>query len=108
MPTRPRGPCNIGKCPRLAVSRGRCELHPLPARTHELSATRRGYGVAWRRVVERAIAEQPWCSRCGHTGSPDNPLTGDHLVPVSRGGLAEASNVRVLCRRCNSAKGNRS
>lgn len=103
MPTRPRGPCSFARCPRLAVSRGRCEFHPPPARTHELSATRRGYGSAWRRVVERAIAEQPWCSRCGRT----DRLSGDHIIPLSKGGTDDPSNVRVLCVPCNSAKGRR-
>ncbi|WP_369826057.1 HNH endonuclease [Kitasatospora sp. MBT66] len=40
-------------------------------------------------------------------GSPDNPLTGDHIIPVSRGGTNEPRNIRVLCRTCNSRRGNR-
>ncbi len=38
-------------------------------------------------------------------GTKDNPLTGDHIVPLSAGGRNERDNVRVLCRNCNSKKG---
>lgn len=32
-------------------------------------------------------------------------LTIDHIIPLARGGGSEIENLRVLCRRCNSAKG---
>lgn len=31
--------------------------------------------------------------------------TGDHLIPLSRGGINEISNVVVACYRCNKIKG---
>jgi 5-methylcytosine-specific restriction endonuclease McrA len=46
---------------------------------------------------------QPYCSWCGKT----EDLTGDHITPLSKGGTNEAANVRVLCRSCNSRRGNR-
>jgi 5-methylcytosine-specific restriction protein A len=103
MPTRPAGPCSYGRCPNLAVARGRCPLHPAPPRTHALSSTQRGYDYRWRQIVARAIREQPWCSRCGRT----DRLSGDHIIPLSKGGTDDPSNVRVLCISCNSAKGGR-
>lgn len=69
--------------------------------------TERGYTNDWHRVAAQAIAEQPWCTNCGHSGSPDNPLTGDHILPKSKGGQPVRENVRVLCRRCNSRRGDR-
>lgn len=39
-------------------------------------------------------------------GSPWTP-TVDHVVPKSRGGKTEPSNLRLAHRRCNSARGNR-
>jgi 5-methylcytosine-specific restriction endonuclease McrA len=68
------------------------------------TTTERGYGAAHQRRARAAIAAQPACSVCGHPGSPDNPLTGDHVVPVSCGG--ERGPLRVACRRCNSRRGN--
>ena len=44
--------------------------------------------------------------RCVECGATDD-LTLDHIWPWSRGGRNEASNLRVLCRSCNSAKGAR-
>lgn len=103
MPTRPLGPCRYPRCPNPAIAGGRCLLHPLPVATHQLSATRRGYDADWRRLVARAIAEHPWCARCGRT----DRLSGDHIVPLSKGGSNDPINVWVLCVPCNSAKGNR-
>lgn len=43
------------------------------------------------------------CRRCGTT----DDLTIDHIMPVSRGGTNERSNLQTLCRRCNCSKGAR-
>jgi 5-methylcytosine-specific restriction endonuclease McrA len=74
----------------------------LPASTQE-SSSARGYGAAWKRVVAEAIADHPFCAHCGAT----EDLTGDHIVPRSKGGRAVRENVQVLCRPCNARKGNR-
>jgi 5-methylcytosine-specific restriction endonuclease McrA len=46
------------------------------------------------------IAEAGKCRVCGSTGY----LEVDHVVPVSRGGGRERSNLQVLCRGCNGKK----
>ena len=43
------------------------------------------------------------CAECGAT----DDLTIDHIMPKSLGGTNDEDNLRVLCRRCNSAKNNR-
>lgn len=43
------------------------------------------------------------CRYCGGT-APDVSLTVDHVVPVSLGGLDEASNLVTACRDCNAGK----
>lgn len=45
------------------------------------------------------------CAYCLRT---DRPLTMEHLIPVSRGGLHTAENIVPACRPCNSKKGVRS
>jgi 5-methylcytosine-specific restriction endonuclease McrA len=92
---------------------GRC---PDCRRTHEREKSRRrrktaarGYDGAWRKLVAEAIKRQPFCTYCGTRGSKDNPLTGDHKVPISKGGTATTlSDVVVACRSCNSSRGGRS
>lgn len=46
------------------------------------------------------------CKKCQMLFTPDE-LTIDHIIPWSRGGRTELSNAQLLCRPCNSSKGNR-
>ena len=67
--------------------------------------TQRGYDNRWMRLSAEAIRLQPWCSECRATVD----LTADHIDPLSKGGVAvTVADVRVLCRSCNSRRGNRS
>ena len=62
----------------------------------------------WRLVRNRVVQEQGRiCQDCGEDIKDDFDLTVDHIKPRSKfPELAlDASNLRVLCRRCNSAKG---
>jgi 5-methylcytosine-specific restriction endonuclease McrA len=44
---------------------------------------------------------------CQYCGSTENPLTMDHVVPRSRGGKTEWTNVVAACVNCNRKKGNK-
>lgn len=62
----------------------------------------------WRLVRERTIQEQGRvCQHCHRRISKDYDVTVDHIKPRSKfPELAlETSNLQVLCRKCNSAKG---
>jgi 5-methylcytosine-specific restriction protein A len=100
MPYAPARPCADQPCPELVIRGSRCPRHD---RQHRPNANQRGYTYRWQQLVARAIDAQPWCSACGAT----EDLTGDHIHPRSKGGQATIENVRVLCRSCNSRKGNR-
>lgn len=62
----------------------------------------------WRLVREQVIQEQGRvCQECGSRIIEDFDLTVDHIKPRSKfPELAlDKSNLQVLCRKCNSAKG---
>lgn len=42
---------------------------------------------------------------CQYCGSKEKGLTIDHVVPTSRGGTNEWTNVVVACRKCQTLKG---
>ena len=41
---------------------------------------------------------------CRYCRSTDNPLTIDHVTPVSLGGTDDPSNLVAACRDCNAGK----
>ncbi|MBL6456961.1 HNH endonuclease [Belnapia sp. T6] len=49
------------------------------------------------------------CDACGRSPKlhPGTVLHIDHVIPVSKGGTDDLSNLRVLCQVCNIGKGNR-
>jgi 5-methylcytosine-specific restriction endonuclease McrA len=48
-----------------------------------------------------------YCGRSQHDLRPREALTRDHLIPLSRGGTNDWSNVVTACSLCNTRKGNR-
>ncbi len=45
--------------------------------------------------------------RCQYCSSTSNPLTIDHIIPKSRGGMDVWENLTTACLKCNNKKGNR-
>lgn len=76
---------------------GRCPLHAAARKRV------RNRNIATARAV---VAAQPWCSLCGHRGSPANPLQSDHVIPLSVTKDGSGPQ-RTLCRRCNATRGDR-
>jgi 5-methylcytosine-specific restriction endonuclease McrA len=82
--------------------------HPVEgASWHPACDTRPPYDAEWARIAKEQVRREPQCRKCGHTGSKDNPLSADHVIPRARGGTSDASNLQTLCRRHNSEKGDR-
>lgn len=47
------------------------------------------------------------CQICGATSKDGAQLHVDHIIPVSKGGKTEMSNLQTLCSRCNLGKSNK-
>ncbi|MGL4370273.1 MAG: HNH endonuclease [Spirochaetota bacterium] len=52
----------------------------------------------WRQRIAKGV-----CYYCGRQFCPDD-LTMDHLIPLSRGGRSERSNIVPSCKECNNKK----
>lgn len=53
--------------------------------------------------MRSAVLDGKSCTHCGAS----ERLEVDHIVPVSKGGKTEISNLQPLCRSCNASKGDR-
>lgn len=65
----------------------------------------RGFSAEQRRVLWNASVEKE-CSECGDRLDWSN-FTVDHIDPHSKGGRTDLDNAALMCRECNSSKGNR-
>ena|SRR3990167_3770604 len=54
----------------------------------------------WENIKRRYCYTCPACGRM----EPDIVLTKDHIVPITRGGTNNPSNLQPLCKACNSRK----
>lgn len=63
---------------------------------------RKSKASGWIQRLRTAVFERDKvCVECGS----DQDLTIDHRIPVSKGGPTTLENLQVLCRQCNSRKG---
>lgn len=92
-----------------ATEQNLCDDHrPSATAMRGSSPSERGYDSAWTRLSARARRMQPWCSDA-HLGGCEGPLTADHLPSAwerkALGLPLRLSDVEVVCRRHNSARG---
>jgi len=67
--------------------------------------SQRGFTVEQRRILWSASKNNS-CESCGEKLTWNN-FTIDHVDPYSKGGRSSLDNAAVMCRSCNSSKGNR-
>lgn len=64
---------------------------------------------ALRLAQERGITHCPDCNvpLNYEIGKQPNSAEPDHIIPASRGGEDSLENLRICCRQCNQARGNK-
>jgi hypothetical protein len=67
--------------------------------------SQRGFTLEQRRILWNTAASRK-CQECGKVVNWDD-FTIDHVDPHSKGGRSRLENSALMCRRCNSSKGNR-
>lgn len=60
--------------------------------------------AAHNRLRAQVLAEERVCWICRKPGTPDDPLTLDHVLSRARGGQHTRANGRAAHLSCNSAK----
>ena len=106
MPHRPKKPCRYPGCPKLTGDLY-CEEHAGLARRQYDKYERapdvhKKYGRAWKRIRDRYALEHPLCEKCLDEGRVTLMDEVHHLLPVSRGGTHDRSNLMALCRSCHN------
>lgn len=83
--------------------------HPSPSELNRPNAARRGYcSKKWFAIRQKILLRDAYtCQECGRVCSRKQEATVDHIVPKSKGGTDEPSNLQCLCLPCNSRKGDK-
>jgi 5-methylcytosine-specific restriction protein A len=101
-----RRPCLTPRCAGLAPpGQPRCTTCE-QAHQRERNATRSHYHGDWAKLAREAVAAHrathgDWCPGWRRPPHPATDLTADHIDPRSL-----AAGIRILCRGCNSRRGN--
>lgn len=70
------------------------------------TAAQRGYNSReWYALRKQVLVRDAWqCCSCGRICVDKREAQVDHIIPKSRGGLDELSNLQTLCIKCHGRK----
>ena len=91
------------KCGRLAIGTTLCELCRKLRRQERKRRQNSMYVELHQSGMRRRVILRDG-GICQYCGSRPRVITMDHLLPISKGGANEMSNVVVACKRCNAIK----
>lgn len=106
MPTKPKKPCAYPGCPNLTFD-VYCEEHAALRRKQYDKYNRapnhdKKYGNNWRRIRGLYVKKHPLCERCLKEGKTTPVEEVHHIIPLSRGGTNQFSNLMSLCQSCHT------
>lgn len=107
MPYKPKRPCAYPECSRLTAKEQYCDEHQKIMNKHYNQHERdpvsnKRYGRAWKRIRDRYIRAHPLCEECEKEGRLIPAEEVHHILPLSKGGSNETSNLMSLCKSCHS------
>jgi len=80
------------------------KIIPYKIEADKIQETKNGLSNNWISIKRRLEIYTRDGFKCLICGVIDN-LTLDHVIPRSKGGSNDSSNLQTLCNRCNSKKG---
>ena len=108
MPTKPKRPCSMSGCGRLCENGEQyCSEHKQVVNKNYNQYQRdptsnKRYGRTWKRIRDRYIKAHPLCEEFQKNGRFVAAEEVHHILPLSRGGDNDASNLMSLCKSCHS------
>ena len=64
--------------------------------------TKKRYGTLWRKIRAQYVAAHPFCEECMKQGIATLTEEVHHIIPLSKGGTHDPSNLMALCKSCHS------
>lgn len=75
------------------------------ARYYQKIGKHRPRGREWRALRKAVFDRDNW--KCVYCGNDVTAPHCDHVIPVTRGGMSDLSNLATACGSCNASKNNR-
>jgi hypothetical protein len=91
--------------PVTAISTEHVKFDTQKLQNPEISGVEYQRGALFGYEIREYLLEK-WGRKCAYCGREDVLLEIEHIVPKSRGGTDQVSNLTLACRDCNQRKGN--